>query len=43
MPDAQENHKALFNISKAKKDLRWQPKIKLSEGIEEWVKFLNEC
>lgn len=41
MPDAQENHKALFNIRKAKKDLRWQPKIKLGEGIEEWVKYLN--
>ncbi len=43
MPDAQENHKALFNISKAKNDLRWQPKIKLSEGIDEWIKYLEQC
>jgi len=43
MPDAQENHKALFDISKAKEELGWQPKVSLSQGIDEWIKYLEQC
>jgi nucleoside-diphosphate-sugar epimerase len=40
--DAQENYKALFDISKAKAKLGWQPTISLSEGINEWIKYLTQ-
>ena len=33
--DPQENHKALFDISKAKSGLNWNPKIDISSGIAE--------
>lgn len=42
IPDVQENHKALFDISKAKKELGWQPSISLSDGIDEWIKYLKQ-
>jgi UDP-glucose 4-epimerase len=42
LPDAQENHKALFNINKAKNYLHWKPVIKLDAGIEEWIKYLQQ-
>jgi UDP-glucose 4-epimerase len=40
--DVQENHKALFDITKAKKELGWKPSISLSEGIDEWIKYLQQ-
>lgn len=42
LPDAQEDHKAVFNIHKAKKDLYWEPLIPLDAGIEEWIKYLQQ-
>ncbi|MEP6927685.1 MAG: NAD(P)-dependent oxidoreductase [Ginsengibacter sp.] len=42
LPDVQENHKALFDITKAKKELSWRPSISLSEGIDEWIKYLKQ-
>ncbi|MEP6595168.1 MAG: NAD(P)-dependent oxidoreductase [Ginsengibacter sp.] len=42
MPDTQEDHKAIFDITKAKKELGWQPSISLSDGIDEWIKYLND-
>lgn len=40
-PDEQENHKALFDITRAKLQLGWQPSIPLSDGIDEWIKYLK--
>ena len=42
IPDPQENHKALFDTTKAKKELGWQPSISLSDGIDEWIKYLKQ-
>lgn len=42
-PDPQEEHKALFDITKAKAELSWQPKISLNEGINEWIKYIQQC
>lgn len=41
LPDAQESHKALFNVDKAKNELKWEPAISLEAGIEEWIKYLQ--
>lgn len=40
--DPQENYRALFDIGKAKTKLGWQPAISLSEGIDEWIKYLTQ-
>lgn len=39
--DPQENFKAKFDITKAEKELGWQPLISLSKGIDEWIKHLT--
>ena len=36
-PDLQENYKALFDITKAEKELHWKPNISIKEGVEEWI------
>lgn len=41
-PDLQENQKAFFNISKAKRELAWEPLMELNEGIDEWIKYLTK-
>ena len=40
--DNQENYRAKINISKAKIELNWSPKITLDQGIKEWIKFLSK-
>ena len=42
IPDPQESHMALFDITKAKKELGWQPSISLSDGIDEWIKYVKQ-
>lgn len=41
-PDPQENYRARFDISKAKKILGWQPTVSLEEGIRHWAEKLKE-
>jgi nucleoside-diphosphate-sugar epimerase len=41
VPDAQENYRANFGISKAERELGWRPKIKLENGIRQWAHFLR--
>ncbi len=40
-PDPQEDYRAFFNISKAKKNLNWIPKITIENGVINWIKNLN--
>ena len=42
LPDAQEDHKAIFNITKAKNYLGWKPVVQLDAGVEEWIKYLKQ-
>lgn len=39
--DSQENYKALFDISKAKNKLGWEPRISLKEGISKLINHLQ--
>ena len=42
VPDPQENFRALFDISKAKRELGWEPKMPLGEGIRQCVLSVKE-
>lgn len=37
--DPQEHYKADIDISKAKRVLRWEPEISLTQGIKDWAKL----
>jgi len=39
--DPQEEYRANFDISKAKKHLDWMPKITLKKGIEDLIENLE--
>lgn len=41
LADSQENYKALFDISKAKNKLNWEPGISLSEGVNKLINYLQ--
>ena len=40
--DPQENYKALFDISKAKKDLLWYPVYNIKKGLREFIKYIKD-
>lgn len=42
VPDPQENYRANFDISKAKKELGWEPIISVEEGIRRQIEFLRK-
>jgi UDP-glucose 4-epimerase len=39
--DVQENYRARFDISRAKRQLDWGPTVTLREGIREWAKSMG--
>ena len=39
--DSQENYRALFSIKKAESELNWYPEVELTNGISEWINYLN--
>ncbi|RLC14552.1 MAG: hypothetical protein DRI57_14275 [Deltaproteobacteria bacterium] len=41
-PDPQESYRALFDISKAKNILKWQPSVSLEDGIKRWIRYLEK-
>lgn len=41
LADSQENYRALFDISKAKNKLNWEPRISLEEGISKLINHLQ--
>ena len=40
-PDPQEDYRAAFDISKARRVLDWYPTILLKEGIRQWTEYLR--
>jgi nucleoside-diphosphate-sugar epimerase len=41
-PDSQEDYRALFDISKASRILRWHPTVSLEKGICQWAEYLRK-
>jgi UDP-glucuronate 4-epimerase len=42
LPDPQEIHRAIFDVEKSRKQLRWSAKMSLKEGISDWVSKLSK-
>ena len=42
IPDSQEEFRALFDISKARTELGWEPKISYNDGFSEMLDFLKQ-
>lgn len=40
-PDVQEDYRAWFDTSKAKREIGWYPTISLDKGIRNWVNYLT--
>lgn len=41
-PDPQEHHRALFDLTKARRDLGWTAKISLRAGISDWISRITQ-